>query len=40
MFYARPSERRAVQAAMTARGLRPLRFRFAASGAHIAANLR
>jgi D-glycero-alpha-D-manno-heptose-7-phosphate kinase len=40
MFYARPGERRAVHAAMSARGLRPLRFRFESSGARIAANLR
>jgi len=40
MFYATPTERRAVYAAMTARGLRPLRFRFESSGARIAANLR
>ncbi|HWP07919.1 MAG TPA: sugar kinase [Polyangiaceae bacterium] len=40
MFYATPAERRAVYSAMTARGLRPLRFRFESSGARIAANLR
>ena len=40
MFYATPAERRVVYAAMIARGLRPLRFRFESSGARIAANLR
>jgi D-glycero-alpha-D-manno-heptose-7-phosphate kinase len=40
MFYAAPADRRRVYAALTARGLKPLRFRFDASGAHIAANLR
>ena len=39
MFYTAPAERRRVYAAMTARGLRPLRFRFDTSGAHIVANL-
>jgi len=40
MLYATPAERRVVYAAMIARGLRPLRFRFESSGARIAANLR
>lgn len=40
MFYARPADRRKVYAALTARGLRPLRFRFDPSGARVAANLR
>jgi D-glycero-alpha-D-manno-heptose-7-phosphate kinase len=40
MFYTRPSDRRRVYEAMTKRGLRPLRFRFDASGARIVANLR
>src|SRR6185369_6106915 len=35
MFYATPRDRRAVYAAMTARGLRPLRFRFESSGTRI-----
>jgi D-glycero-alpha-D-manno-heptose-7-phosphate kinase len=39
MFYTTPADRRRVYAAMTARGLRPLRFRFDTSGAHIVANL-
>jgi len=39
MFYAAPADRRRVHAALTARGLRPLRFRLGAGGAHIAANL-
>jgi D-glycero-alpha-D-manno-heptose-7-phosphate kinase len=39
MFYTAPADRRRVYAAMTARGLRPLRFRFDTSGAHIVANL-
>jgi D-glycero-alpha-D-manno-heptose-7-phosphate kinase len=38
MFYSAPADRRRVYAAMTARGLRPLRFRFDTSGAHIVAN--
>jgi len=40
MFYATPRDRRRVYAALTARGLRPLRFRFDTSGARIVANLR
>ena len=40
MFYTRPADRRQVYAALTARGLRPLRFRFDTSGARIVANLR
>lgn len=39
MFYARPESRRAVYDALTARGLRPLRFRFDPGGARIVANL-
>jgi D-glycero-alpha-D-manno-heptose-7-phosphate kinase len=39
MFYARPAERRAVHAALTKRGLRPLRFRFDPGGARLVANL-
>lgn len=39
MFYARPADRRRVIEAMTARGLRPLRFRFDLDGARIVANL-
>jgi D-glycero-alpha-D-manno-heptose-7-phosphate kinase len=39
MFYTAPADRRRVYEAMTARGLRPLRFRFDTSGAHIVANL-
>jgi D-glycero-alpha-D-manno-heptose-7-phosphate kinase len=38
MFYVRPQERRGVYDAMTARGLRPLRFRFDHDGARIMAN--
>ena len=38
MFYARPSERRAVYQTMIDRGLRPLRFRFDFDGARISAN--
>jgi D-glycero-alpha-D-manno-heptose-7-phosphate kinase len=40
MFYTRPTDRRQVYDALTKRGLRPLRFRFDASGARIVANLR
>lgn len=40
MFYARPNDRRQVYAALTARGLKPLRFHFDASGARVVANLR
>jgi D-glycero-alpha-D-manno-heptose-7-phosphate kinase len=40
MFYTTPGERRRVHAALTARGLKPLRFRFDSSGARIVANLR
>jgi D-glycero-alpha-D-manno-heptose-7-phosphate kinase len=39
MFYTPPSERRRVYAALSDRGLTPLRFRFEASGARIVANL-
>jgi galactokinase/mevalonate kinase-like predicted kinase len=39
LFYATPADRRRVYAAMTTRGLRPLRFRFESSGAQIVANL-
>ncbi|HSQ67047.1 MAG TPA: sugar kinase [Polyangiaceae bacterium] len=38
MFYVRPQQRRAVYDAMTARGLRQLRFRFDHDGARIVAN--
>ena len=38
MFYVRPAERRRVHEALTARGLRPLRFRFDFDGARIMAN--
>src|ERR1700733_11795103 len=38
MFYARAADRRRVQEAMAARGLRPLRFRFDFDGARIMAN--
>jgi D-glycero-alpha-D-manno-heptose-7-phosphate kinase len=38
MFYVRPTERRKVYEAMTARGLRQLRFRFDFDGARILAN--
>ena len=40
MFYTTPGDRRRVHAALTARGLRPLRFRFDSSGARIVANVR
>jgi D-glycero-alpha-D-manno-heptose-7-phosphate kinase len=40
MFYTTPADRRRVYAALLARGLRPLPFRFDSAGAHIAANLR
>lgn len=40
MFYTAPADRRRVYAALTARGLRPLRFHFDGSGACIGANLR
>jgi len=40
MFYATPGDRRRVYAALTDRGLKPLRFRFDSSGARIIANLR
>lgn len=40
MFYTAPADRRRVYAALTARGLRPLRFQFDTSGARIVANLR
>jgi D-glycero-alpha-D-manno-heptose-7-phosphate kinase len=39
MFYARPTDRRRVVEAMTARGLRLLKFRFDLDGARIVANL-
>jgi len=38
MFYVRPAERRRVHETLTARGLRPLRFRFDFDGARIMAN--
>jgi D-glycero-alpha-D-manno-heptose-7-phosphate kinase len=38
MFYVRPEERRRVHEALTARGLRPMRFRFDLDGARIMAN--
>ena len=38
MFYVRPNEKRRVVEALTARGLRPLRFRFDFDGARITAN--
>jgi D-glycero-alpha-D-manno-heptose-7-phosphate kinase len=40
MFYTLPADRRRVYAALTERGLRPLRFRFDSSGARIVANVR
>jgi len=40
MFYTAPAERRRVYAALVARGLRPMRFRFDTSGARIVANVR
>lgn len=40
MFYTAPAERRRVYAALIARGLRPLPFRFDTGGARIVANLR
>jgi D-glycero-alpha-D-manno-heptose-7-phosphate kinase len=39
MFYVRPQDRRRVLEAMSARGLRPLRFRFDMDGARIMANM-
>jgi D-glycero-alpha-D-manno-heptose-7-phosphate kinase len=39
MFYTRPADKRRVYETMTARGLRPLRFRFDLDGARIVANL-
>ncbi len=39
MFYVRPAERRRVAETLTARGLRPLRFRFDLDGARILLNL-
>jgi D-glycero-alpha-D-manno-heptose-7-phosphate kinase len=39
MFYVRPADRRRVMEALTARGLRPLRFRFDMDGARIVANM-
>ena len=39
MFYVRPEGRRRLSEAMSARGLRPLRFRFDMDGARIVANL-
>ncbi len=38
MFYVRAAERRRVQEALAARGLRPMRFRFDFDGARIMAN--
>ncbi len=38
MFYTRPADKRAVQEALTRRGLRPLRFRFDHDGARLVAN--
>ena len=38
MFYVRPAERRRLHEALTARGLRPMRFRFDFDGARIMAN--
>ena len=38
MFYVRPAERRRVHETLTARGLRPMRFRFDFDGARIMAN--
>ncbi len=38
MFYVRPAEKRAVYETLTARGLRPMRFRFDFDGARIMAN--
>jgi D-glycero-alpha-D-manno-heptose-7-phosphate kinase len=38
MFYVRAAERRHVQEALAARGLRPMRFRFDFDGARIMAN--
>jgi D-glycero-alpha-D-manno-heptose-7-phosphate kinase len=40
LFYARPAQRRAVQEALAARGLRPMRFRFDFDGARILANFQ
>lgn len=40
LFYCRPADRTRLRAAMDARGLRPLRFRFDHEGARIVANLR
>jgi D-glycero-alpha-D-manno-heptose-7-phosphate kinase len=39
MFYVRPADRRRVWEALTARGLRPLRFRFDLDGARIVTNV-
>jgi D-glycero-alpha-D-manno-heptose-7-phosphate kinase len=39
MLYVRPTDRRRVWETMSARGLRPLRFRFDMDGARIVANL-
>jgi D-glycero-alpha-D-manno-heptose-7-phosphate kinase len=39
MFYTRPAERRQVYSALVQRGLKPLRFRFDATGARVVANL-
>jgi D-glycero-alpha-D-manno-heptose-7-phosphate kinase len=38
MFYVRPAQKRAVHEALTARGLKPLRFRFDFDGARVVAN--
>ena len=40
LFYVRPAQRRAVQEALAARGLRPMRFRFDFDGARIIANFQ
>jgi D-glycero-alpha-D-manno-heptose-7-phosphate kinase len=40
LFYVRPESRRSVYEAMSARGLRPLRFRFDFDGARISANFQ
>ena len=40
MFYTTPANRRRVYAALTERGLRPMRFRFEASGARVVANFQ
>ncbi|HEV3189848.1 MAG TPA: sugar kinase, partial [Polyangiaceae bacterium] len=40
LFYVRPAQRRAVQEALAARGLRSMRFRFDFDGARIIANFQ